>query len=75
MLWTHITSRVSWLVTADRAQLDSPRDIFYTHDLGMFQPELPAVILPCSRVLTDYTLDGIDDDFIGSIANSMDILE
>lgn len=65
---------MSWLITADRAKLDSSCDIFHTHNLGMLQPEQSAVVLPRRRVFTYDGFDGIDDDLVGAIPDTMDVL-
>lgn len=62
------------LVTANRAKFCGTTDILYPHNLSVLQPELPAVAGAGRRVLADYTLDSIDDDFVGSITDPMDVL-
>ena len=72
MKMTHITSRVSRLVTADRAELRGTPYILHTHNLGMLEPELS----PVSRdwILSYHALDSIDDNLIGTITDTVYVL-
>jgi hypothetical protein len=63
---------MSRLITPNSSQLCSPLDIFHTHDLGMFQSEMRFTL--CCRIVANDGFNSVDDDLVGSITYSVDVL-